>query len=94
MDKNTTTTPRQRNDKGRDFKAQKQIVFDYWLTHTATMSMVSAKTGVPQKNITRYVADFRDEKRITLICKTHCKITGFRAGFYSTNPEQIGGEKC
>ena len=50
--------------------------------------MVSAATGIPQKNICRYKRDLEKAGRLWEIEKKLCKQTGFKAWYLTTNPEQ------
>lgn len=90
--KNTDSNPnafqhkRQRQDT--DFKTQYKTIFHYLQEHTSTASMVSAKTGIPQKNICRYKRDLENSGRLWEVEKKLCKHTGFRAWYLTTNPEK------
>ncbi|WP_125047752.1 hypothetical protein [Pontibacter arcticus] len=53
------------------------------------MLMIARKTGIERANICRYVATLRKAGAITLIRKGFCPITGFRAGFFTTNIAQF-----
>lgn len=77
-----------RQGKDTDFKSQLKTIFQYLQEHIATASMVSAATGIPQKNITRYKRDLEKAGRLWEIEKKHCKQTGFKAWYLTTNPEQ------
>jgi len=73
--------------KNKHFKSQKVTIFQYLKYHTATASMVSDATGVPQKSITRYKRDLEKQNLIYEVVKKHCKLTGFRAWYLTTNPD-------
>lgn len=77
-----------RQSKDTGFKSQLQTIFQYLQKHIATASMVSAATGIPQKNICRYKRDLEKAGRLWEIEKKHCKKTGFKAWYLTTNPEQ------
>lgn len=66
---------------------QKQTIFTYLYNNIATASMVSAATGIPQKNICRYKRDLEKAGRLYEIEKKLCKKTGFKAWYLTTNPE-------
>jgi len=73
--------------KGKCFKAQKKTIFEFLKVHTATASMVSKATGIPQKNICRYKRDF---EKLGLLAETEkklCKATSFKAWYLTTNKE-------
>jgi len=77
----------QRQLQDKNLKAQIKIFFEYLQEHTATASMVSAATGIPQKNITRYKRDLEKAGRLWEVEKKHCKKTGFKAWYITTNPQ-------
>jgi hypothetical protein len=77
-----------RQGKDTDFKSQLKTIFQYLQEHIATASMVSAATGIPQKNICRYKRDLEKAGRLWEIEKKLCKQTGFKAWYLTTNPEQ------
>ena len=87
--KNTNNNPlHKRQGKDTDFKSQLKTIFQYLQEHIATASMVSAATGIPQKNICRYKRDLEKAGRLWEIEKKLCKKTGFKAWYLTTNPEQ------
>jgi len=71
--------------KSRQFQNQLKTIFDYLLENTATASMVSEATGVPQKSICRYKRDLEKRGLLYEVVKKHCKLTGFRAWYLTTN---------
>lgn len=87
----TSTTPetslRKRQSKDKEFRTQSKTIFEYLFEHVATASMVSAETGIPQKNITRYKRDLEKNGHLWEVEKTHCKKTGFKAWYLTTNPK-------
>jgi hypothetical protein len=76
-----------RQGKDNDFKSQLKTIFQYLQKHVATASMVSAATGIPQKNICRFKRDLEKAGRLYEIEKKLCKKTGFKAWYLTTNPE-------
>ena len=87
--KNTNNNPlHKRQGKDTDLKSQLKTIFQYLQEHIATASMVSAATGIPQKNITRYKRDLEKAGRLWEIEKKLCEKTGFKAWYLTTNPEQ------
>lgn len=88
MENNQSTALHKRQGKGTDFKSQLKTIFQYLQEHIATASMVSAETGIPQKNICRYKRDLEKAGRLWEIEKKLCKKTGFKAWYLTTNPEQ------
>ncbi|MFT4534657.1 MAG: hypothetical protein ACI9P5_002018 [Saprospiraceae bacterium] len=73
--------------QGQDYRTQQKIIFQYLQKHIATASMVAYATGIPQKNITRYKRDLEKTRRLWEVEKMLCKITGIKAWYLSTNPE-------
>lgn len=67
---------------------QLQTIFQYLLENIATASMLSDATGIYQKNICRYKRDLEKAGRLWEIEKRHCKKTGFKAWYLTTNPEK------
>jgi len=86
---NNSNPLHKRQGKDTDFKSQLKTIFQYLQEHIATASMVSAATGIPQKNITRYKRDLEKAGRLWEIEKKLCKQTGFKAWYLTTNPEQV-----
>ncbi len=89
--RNTSNNPNafqhKRQDKDKDFKTQLKTIFKFLQEHIATASMVSAETGVPQKNICRYKRDLEKAGQLWETEKKLCKETGFRAWYLTTNPD-------
>lgn len=74
-------------NKVKAHRTQLKTIFNYLQTHTATASMVTAATGIPQKCITRYKRDLEDRGLLYEIRKEKCKHTGCKAWYLTTNPE-------
>ena len=88
METNHTNSPlHKRQAKDNDFKSQLKTIFQYLQKHVATASMVSAATGIPQKNICRFKRDLEKAGRLYEIEKKLCKQTGFKAWYLTTNPD-------
>ena len=88
MGNNHRTALYDRQSKGKEFKNQLKTIFHYLKENTATASMVSAKTGIPQKNICRYKRDLELSGRLWEVEKKLCKKTGFKAWYLTTDPEK------
>jgi hypothetical protein len=73
--------------KNKHFQNQKKTIFEFLKKNTATASMVSEYTGVPQKSICRYKRDLEKQGVLFEVVKKHCKLAGFRAWYLTTNPE-------
>jgi hypothetical protein len=65
--------------------SQKQTIFHYLQENTATASMVTEATGIPQKCITRYKRDLEKVGRLWEVEKKHCQKTGFLAWYLTTD---------
>ena len=90
MENNQRTAPNflhKRQGKYNDFNSQLKTIFQYLQNNIATASMVSAATGIPQKNICRYKRDLEKAGRLWETEKKLCKKTGFKAWYLTTNPE-------
>lgn len=78
------------------FESQKEVFKHYLTENVATCSMVSAQTGIPQKNLTRYKTELEEKGLLKVLFVATCKHTGFKAQYLSTNPEILesmkGGE--
>lgn len=83
----TTTHSLNKQDKGNEFRAQYQIVYQSFKEHPKTMLDVSLETGILRANICRYVADMEDKGLIQLLFKTEDSHTKFTAGYYTTDKE-------
>ncbi|WP_433834643.1 hypothetical protein [Flavobacterium anhuiense] len=66
---------------------QLKTIFEYLQNHTATASMVSEATGIPQKSICRYKRDLEKRGLLCELRKEFCKLTKFRAWYLTTNPD-------
>lgn len=75
-------------NKGRNFRTQAKTIFRFLWEYTATASMVTESTGVPQKNICRYKRDYEKAGMLWEVKKDTCKITGYKAWYLTTNPEK------
>ena len=73
--------------KDKCFKAQKKTIFEFLKVHTATASMVSKATGIPQKNICRYKRDLEKSGLLAETERELCKATSFRAWYLTTNKD-------
>ena len=68
-------------------KNQKKTIFIYLQQNVATATMVYEATGVPQKCITRYKRELELQGLLYEVEKKHCKITGFKAWYLTTNKD-------
>ena len=71
----------------REFN-QLQTIFQYLQNNIATASMVTDETGIPQKCITRYKRDLEKAGRLWEVIKTHCKKTGHKAWYLTTDSKK------
>jgi len=78
-----------RQSKDKAFKRQLKTIFEYLERNTATNTMVSVNTGIPQKNICRFKRDLEKQGLLIEVEKTLCKITGFGAWYLTTNKDLI-----
>ena len=83
----TTTHSLNKQDKGNEFRAQYQIVYQSFKERPKTMLDVSLETGILRANICRYVADMEDKGLIQLLYKMEDEHTRFTAGYYTTDKD-------
>lgn len=86
----TTHTPKNSDlttTSADSFKG-KQIarVLKAFREHPKTMLMVSIETGIYRANICRYVATLRQEYHIYKVAVSFCKVSKYRACYYSAAP--------
>jgi hypothetical protein len=84
---NPNTPQHSRHGKDKGLKTQVEKISQYLNYNVATASMVSASTGVPQKNITRYKRLLEKAGQLWEVEKKRCELTGFKAWYLTTNPE-------
>ena len=78
------------NKRQRQFSnntTQLKPIFNYWQNNTATASMVTEATGIPQKCITRYKRDLEKLGLLAEVKKGYCKVTNHLAWFNTTNTD-------
>lgn len=81
---NVNHSPKGHN-KGKDFNTQTKIIFLYLLEFTATNTMISKATGIPQKNICRIKRNLEKQGLLQEMERKLCKETGHRASYLTTN---------
>lgn len=64
---------------------QEKIIFQFLHENTATASMVSKSTGIPQKNICRIKRNLEQRGLLQEVAKRKCKVTGFSGWYLTTN---------
>lgn len=72
--------------KGTNYLAQLSNTYQYLLTNTATATMVTEATGIPQKNITRFKRVLEKQGQLWQVIENRCKHTG-RLAWYLTTDE-------
>lgn len=77
------------NDLQGYFDSQKEVFKAYISENIATCSMVSAQTGIPHKNLTRYKTELEEKGLLKVLFVTNCKVTGFKAQYLTTNTDII-----
>lgn len=90
MEKETTFNHSSGEPKNEiiDFRSQKKTLYKFLKKYTATASMVSAVTGIPQKNLCRFKRQLQDAGLLWEVKKAACKVTGFKAWYLTTDPEK------
>jgi hypothetical protein len=71
------------------FENDLQKVFNYLQGHTASATMVTTATSIPQKSVTRYKRQWEKLNLLWVICKKRCVVTGRIVGYLTTNPDLI-----
>jgi hypothetical protein len=77
------------SEKSNATKVKNQLLrfYEYLFENIATASMVTDATGIPQKCLTRYKRDLEKNGKLFELEKKHCRKTGFRAWYLTTNPQ-------
>lgn len=73
--------------KNNRFISQEKAIFRYLQKHTATNTMISMATGIPQKNICRAKRNLEKAGLLQELEKKLCRITKHRATYLTTNTE-------
>lgn len=76
-------------DKDNSFETQKRVFREYLKRHTATCTMASEATGIPQKCLTRRKRDLELSGQLIELFIAPCQITGLRAAYLTTNENLI-----
>ena len=71
--------------KNTTLESQEKTIFYYLQKQTATATMVSYATGIPQKNICRAKRNLEKEGKLQEVSRGICKATGFKAYYLTTN---------
>lgn len=77
------------HNKDKEIKTQTEKVFEYLQAHTATASMVTEATGVPQKNICRIKRKLEKAGQLEQLFRKRCKWTGYKAWYLNCNPAKF-----
>lgn len=85
INSNPTLFQHKRWVQDKDYKSQLKTIFQYLQENVATATMISAATGIPQKNICRYKRDLEISGLLWEVEKKDCKQTGFKAWYLTTN---------
>ena len=67
------------------YKQELKTIKNYLNENTATASMISEATGIPQKNICRHKRELEKLGVLRTVKKARCKHTGFNAWYLTTN---------
>ena len=66
-------------------RSQLKTVFEALKKQPSTMLMVSVQTGIFRANVCRYVSMLRKHDKIQLLKYGLCKVSNYKAGYYSTD---------
>jgi response regulator of citrate/malate metabolism len=80
---NTTSESQLPEGKDNHLQGQLKMVFEAF-SNPATMLMVAKSTGIERANICRYIATLKKNDKIYLQKKGICKVSRYRAGYYTT----------
>lgn len=69
----------------RDSGTQLQIVHDVLKQEPMTLWMVEKRTGIRREYVCNCTSKLRQQRRIQLLHKARCKVSGHKAGYYTTN---------
>lgn len=72
-----------------DFDGELKLVRAYLTTRIATATMCSVDLGIYRPNLCRYVAELTKQGLLSIVCVSKCEITGFKAGYLTSNPDLI-----
>ena len=77
--------------EGKDtaFNNQMKVVYNFLKDNVCTASEIEERTGIKQKNITRYKRTLQKANQLWVVCKKHCRITGFRAEYLTTDESKV-----
>lgn len=76
---------RAKDTKNKTFRKQKNAIFLYLKENTATATMITEATAIPQKNICRYKRDLEDAGKLWEVEKTLYKVTKHKAWYLTSN---------
>ena len=79
----------------QDSKSLNQVetIFSFLQVNVATASMVSAATGVPQKNICLYKRDLEKSGKLAEVKKGPCQVTKFKAWYLTCDKKLFPVQK-
>lgn len=73
-------------------KAQIRRTIEALKEAPATSMMLAVSTGILRANLTRYLAKLEEQGRVIMIYEKPCKVTGYKAKYYSANPDHFSKE--
>jgi len=73
-------------------KAQTKRTLEALKKEPATSMMLSVKLKIIRANLTRYLAKFEKQGKVTVLKEAPCRITGHKAKYYSANPAHFKPE--
>jgi len=73
-------------------KNQIRRTFEVLKERPMTTKMIQVKSGIPRENLTRYISYLEKRNKVVTVKEEPCEITGFRAKYYSTDPEYFPSE--
>ncbi|MCO5238117.1 MAG: hypothetical protein M9933_17805 [Chitinophagaceae bacterium] len=83
------TGVKKKQPENRKFLSEKKRFFDFLQIQVATATQAAAALGIYRPNACRYKRWLEKESKLFVVKKDVCPVTGFRAGFLTTDPAKM-----
>lgn len=87
--RNRETAPHKTHFKSTEFLAQQRLFYNFLQNNLCTASMLTASTGIPQKNVTRFKRHYEKLGMLWQVYEARCELTGFMAWYITTNEKLV-----
>jgi Mn-dependent DtxR family transcriptional regulator len=74
-------------------KAQQIRTIEALKIEPATSMMISKRLNIQRSNVTRHLYYLEKQGKVVVVKEEPCRITGYKAKYYSTNPIHFPKEK-